>query len=287
MTAQTNIAEQKFHLGQPDFKRLSDFIYKNFGINLGNHKRIMLESRLQKRLKSLGIGSFAQYCDYLFSNDGLHSELLSMIDVVTTNKTDFFRESTHFDFLTQNLLPEFAKEIKDKGNRIFRFWSAGCATGEEPYTLAMVLNEFKENYPSFNYRIAATDISTTALQKARTAVYDYSRITPIPLPYKKKYLLKNKDKTKKLVRIVPELRAKIDFSRMNFLDSSHKLSDTMDVIFCRNVIIYFDRKTQEKVLNNLVSQLKSGGYFISGHSETLNGMDIPIKQIAPTIYRKL
>jgi chemotaxis protein methyltransferase CheR len=247
----------------------------------------MLESRLQKRLKKLEINSFSLYCDFLFSQEGLQNELLSMIDLVTTNKTDFFREPVHFDYLSQNLLPQFANSIKNQGNRIFKFWSAGCSTGEEPYTLAMVLNEFKEINPEFNYKILATDLSATALKKAQAAVYELSRVEPVPLPLKRKYLLKNKDKTKNLVRIVAELRMRVEFRRMNFLESNYAINDMMDLIFCRNVIIYFDRKTQERVINNMVSNLRPGGYFVSGHSETLSGMDIPIKQVAPTIHRKI
>src|SRR6185503_331463 len=172
-----------------------------------------------------------------------------MIDVVTTNKTDFFREAIHFDFLSNTILPKYLKD--DFSSKPFKIWSAGCSTGEEPYTLAMVLSDFSEKYTSFDYNIFATDISGKALTAAITAVYSEEKVYPVPYTFKKKYLLKSRDVQKKTVRIVPELRTKVDFRRFNFLDGEVNYTQNFNVVFCRNVLIYFDRPTQEKVILKL------------------------------------
>ncbi len=243
----------------------------------------MLESRLQKRLTALQLYTFKEYCDYLFSAQGQQLEVVQMIDLVTTNKTDFFREPGHFDFLQTSLLPKMACLYAD---RPLRVWSAGCSSGEEAYTLAMVLSEFASQHFSFNFQIYATDISTQVLQKAMTAVYTEDRIAPVPMPLRRKYLLKSKDTANKTVRIVPQLRAKIHFERLNFIEDALTNLAAFDVIFCRNVIIYFDKVTQEKVINRLCSRLKPGGFFFLGHSESITNMDVPLRQIKPTIFQK-
>lgn len=270
-------------LSKNDFSRLSEFIYKECGIKMPPAKKTMLEARLQKRLRTLGINSFSAYCDFLFSTDGLQLELVQMIDLVTTNKTDFFREPDHFDYLVNHVLPQW---IDKGGGRRLNVWSAGCSTGEEPYTLAMVLQEYAEEVPGFTYSIMATDISTRVLEKARTAIYDEDRVIPVPMSLKKKYLLRSKDRSNGLVRIVPELRSKVCFQRLNFMDDSFGLRDRLDVIFCRNVIIYFDRPTQKRLLHKFIDNMAPGGYIFMGHSETLNGLDLPLLAVHPTVYRK-
>jgi chemotaxis protein methyltransferase CheR len=246
-------------------------------------KRIMLESRLQKRLRVLGLPDFDTYIDRVFSGDD--AELIHMIDAVTTNKTDFFREPDHFDLLTNRLLPDAM--TYNPGRKLFSFWSAGCATGEEPYTLAMVLEEFKLSHPSFDYHILASDISSQALQKAFTAVYDAEKVVPVPPGFKRKYLLRSKDPSKVEVRIKKELREKVEFIRLNFMDDRFPFDGKFDVIFCRNVIIYFDRPTQERILGHMCEYLRPGGNLILGHSETLTGMSMPLRSLAPTVYERL
>lgn len=272
-----------------DFNRLSQFIYKECGINITPTKKIMLEGRLSKRLRRLGLGSFTAYCDYLFSNEGINSELIWMIDEVTTNKTDFFREPKHFEYLTEKVLPEVAREARRSGHKKVAIWSAGCSSGEEPYTLAMVVNEFIDSNPGSNlsYVIVATDISPSVLEKAQKAIYEDERVIPVPLEMKKKYLLRGKDRMKNLVRIVPSLRERVKFRRLNFMDGDFGFREAIDIIFCRNVIIYFDRQTQKVLLNKFCKCLAAGGYVFMGHSETLFGMDIPLVQVSPTIYRKV
>ena len=270
-------------ISDKQFKRLSAFIENELGIKMPDTKRVMLESRLQKRLRVLKMQSYDEYIDRVFSGDD--AELIHMIDVVTTNKTDFFREPDHFDILTSRLLPG---ALERAGNRdAFSFWSAGCATGEEPYTLAMVLEEFRLSNPGFDYRIIASDISTRALDAAMSAIYHSDRVVPVPPSYKKKYLLRSRDPANPQIRIKKELRDKVSFLRINFMDDRFPFDGQFDVIFCRNVIIYFDRTTQERILGTMCRYLKPGGNLILGHSETLTGMALPLRGLAPTVYERL
>ena len=265
-----------------DFKRFSSFIERELGIKMPATKQVMLESRLSRRLRSHGFSNYRQYVDFVFSDEGGRTELIHMIDAVTTNKTDFFREADHFDFLLNTLLPK-ARTVRGEP---FRVWSAGCSTGEEPYNLAMVLEEHRRAYPDFDFTVLATDISTQVLSTALNAVYELEKVAVVPMEYKKRYLLKSKDPARKIVRIRPELRRRIDFGRLNFMDEDFGLQSRFDVIFCRNVIIYFDRPTQERLIRKFYDHLKVGGSLFLGHSETMTGMSVPFRSVAPTIYRK-
>ena len=267
------------------FQRLSVFIKAQCGIELPPSKKMMLEGRIRKRLRSLEMNSFENYCHYLFSTEGVESELARMLDVVTTNKTDFFREPGHFDYLIKSALPDLIK-LFGVSNKCFRVWSAACSTGEEPFTLAMVLSEFAQTHPGFQYDILATDISNQVLEKAREGIYEHDRIEPVPLELRKKYLLKSKDPNKKIIKFVDEARNRITFKRLNLMDSSFHINERMDVIFCRNVMIYFDRDNQEKLINRFYRQMVSGGYLFMGHSETLTGMKTAFSYAAATIYKK-
>ena len=274
-------------LSNRDFNLIGSFIQETWGIKMPANKRVMLESRLMKRLRKLNLGSFEEYRDYLFSPAGAEKELLHLIDAVSTNKTDFFREPRAFQYLTEVILPRLSNPTDDRRRGPIRAWSAGCSTGEEPYTLAMVLGEYAEANPdiNFEYVILATDISTSVLEQAKLAVYDRGRIDPIPVEVQRKYLLRSKNPSLKQSRIAPEVRAKVKFRRLNLMDD-FKMRESMDVIFCRNVIIYFDRPTQEELLLRLCGQLAPGGYLIMGHSETLSGLDLPLISAAPMVYRK-
>ncbi|MBI9052533.1 MAG: protein-glutamate O-methyltransferase [Bacteroidales bacterium] len=271
-------------MSEDDFNRLSSFIFSQSGIKMPPVKKVMLQSRLQKRLRELKIVSFKDYVDYVFSTEGQKNEIIHMLDVVSTNKTDFFREPVHFDFLLSNILPEFVS-TKGESNSL-KVWSAGCSSGEEPYTIAITLNDFKQTHPKFDYSILGTDISSQILQKASMAVYKEDRIENIPLEMKRKYFLKSKNQEKKQVRVVKDLRNKINYKRLNFMDDVYNLTESFDVIFCRNVLIYFNRETQENVINKLCNKLKSGGYLFIGHSESIMGMNVPLEQMKPTVFRR-
>jgi len=270
-----------------EFGRLSDFIGDHCGIKMPAVKKIMLEARLQKRLRALGFSSFREYCDLLFNTPDGAGELVHMIDAVTTNKTDFFREPVHFAFLTENALPEFINDGDQHPAKKFTVWSAGCSTGEEPYTLAIVLSEFAARYPGFQFAIMATDISTKVLEQARLGIYDRNQVAMVPPFFMLKYFMRSKDRNKGAVRIVPELRSLVRFQWLNLMNKHFTFFDgDVDAIFCRNVIIYFERETQYKLLSRFCSSLKTGGHLFLGHAETVHGFDLPLVRIASTIYRK-
>lgn len=266
-----------------DFKKFSEFVHSRVGIKLTPAKKNMVEARLNKRMRALGIASHHDYVRYAFSDEGMEKELSNLIDAITTNTTHFFRENAHFDYLKQTLLPRW---LTQQGlYRRMRFWSAGCSIGMEPYTMAMVLSEFAAKHSGFEFSILGTDISLQALREAKNAVYDEERVATVPQVMKEKYLLRSRDRTRKQVRIVPGLRQAVSFGHLNFMEE-FSFKEPFDVIFCRNVVIYFDRQTQERLFGKFCRYLKSGGYLFIGHSESLAGMTLPLEQEAPTIYRR-
>ncbi len=264
------------------FERFSDFIKAELGIKMPASKKTLLEARLQKRLRELCMSTHEQYCEYLFSPRGMDEELVNLVDVVTTNTTDFFREPKHFELLTAQILPE----LYARGNRNLKVWSAGCSSGEEPYTLSIVLSEFARLNPGFNFNILATDISTQVLRMAVRAIYPESKIGPITPELRKRYLLRSKDHARRLVRIGPEARSHVRFRRLNFMED-FTFDGLLDIIFCRNVVIYFDRPTQQRLFSRFCRKLTPGGYLFIGHSESLAGMELPLEAVAHTVYRRI
>lgn len=269
-----------------DFEKISKFIHNECGINMPPAKKTMLEARLRKRMRDLNIISYSEYCDFVFNSKEAGSEIINMIDVITTNKTDFFREPKQFEYLYENALPELIDIYGAGTRRKLKIWSAGCSTGEEPYTIGMVTKEFSRNYPVFSISITASDISTQVLEKAALAIYHQQDVEPVPIDLKKRYLLKSKDKNKNLVRIIPEIRNLVTFKRINFMEEEYDIKEQQDIIFCRNVLIYFDKMTQEKIISKLCNLLIPDGYLFIGHSESLFAMNLPLVQIASSIYRK-
>lgn len=273
-------------LRSDDFVRLSSLIESEYGIKMPPSKRTMLESRLQRRVRQLGLPDLKRYVEFLFSEEGIGLELVHLADVITTNKTDFFREPVHFDLLLSLVLPELLGRQRESGSPL-RVWSAGCSTGEEPFTLAIVLNEFAERVAAFSFTILATDLSAGVLEKGRLGVYDRARIAPVPLLLQKRYFLRSKDPDLDLVRVKPFLRELVRFKRLNLKDARYDIAEPFDVVFFRNVIIYFSRETQREIVRRVCRSLKVGGFLFMGHSETLFGMDLPLEQIAPTVYRRV
>ncbi len=270
-------------ISERDYARLRKLIYAEAGINLGAERRTMLEMRIKRRLKVLDMGSYGQYCDALFAHNGHKDEITHLIDVVTTNKTDFFREPGHFNFLVDKALPELTAR---NGGRQFLIWSAGCSTGEEPYTMAIVLSEYALAHPSFRFSILASDISTTVLAKAGQGIYTNDMVAPVAPLLRRKYFMRGREPGSERVRVVPELRRMVEFRRLNFMDADYGVTEKADTIFCRNVIIYFDRPTQECILGKLSNCLMPGGYLFVGHAETLHDMNLPLAPVAPALYRR-
>jgi len=270
-------------LSARDLNRLCKLIYDQCGINLNAEKQVMLEGRLKRRIVELKLSSYHEYCEYLFDGHGHDAEeMVQLIDAVTTNKTDFFREKPHFDLLVSQVLPELAARGK---NRELLIWSAGCSTGEEPYTLAIVLTEYARAHAGFRFRILATDISTAVLAKAKLGVFTSEVVSPVPLDLRRKYFMQSRNRESNQLRVVPELRDTIEFRRLNLMED-FGMSELADAIFCRNVIIYFDRPTQEQLFRKFSRQLVDGGYMFVGHSENLHHMDVPLVPVAPALYRK-
>ncbi|MGD2035783.1 MAG: CheR family methyltransferase [Bacteroidales bacterium] len=270
-------------LHDKEYLRLSSYIMSQYGIKLPPIKKSLLQGRLQKRLKALDLKNFKEYTDYLFSAAGQKEEIAHMIDAVSTNKTDFFREPIHFKFL----LEAGIKEYTAGNSKRLSVWSAGCSSGEEPYSIAMTLKEYSLHNPGVDFQIIATDISNGVLEHAGIGIYNIEKIEMIPLDLRKKYLLKGKNAYKNKVRIHPEIRKKITFQKFNLVSSKYSSIGKQDFIFCRNVLIYFERELQNRILSQLCQQLFTGGYLFLGHSESITGFDLPLKQIKPTIFRKI
>lgn len=274
----------KAELSSSEFDKLSKFIMSEYGIKMPPEKKVMLQSRLQKRLKLLNMSNFKDYLEYLFSPHGQSEEVIHMMDVVSTNKTDFFRESVHFDYMLTTALPNLLN-LYDTRN--LEIWSAGCSSGEEPYTIAITMSEFKETHTGLDYNIFCTDISTRMLQQALNGIYKEERIEDIPFVLKKKYFLRSKNRDEQKVRVIKPLRDKTNYARLNLLELTPTNTPKYHIIFCRNVLIYFDRPTQFKILNALCSNLVQGGYLFLGHSESISGFELPIKTQIPTVFQKI
>ena len=265
-----------------NFQRLATFIHGYAGIKMPASKHTMLEGRLRRRLRALGMADVNDYCRFLFEEDGLADETIDLIDAVTTNKTEFFREPAHFDFLLEQGLPALAEE----GKRRIKIWSAACSTGAEPYTIAMIMEEFRQARRDMDYSILCTDICTEVLAEALAGRFSVEMIEPVSAARRQRYLMWARDPARAEVRIKPHLRAKLSFARLNLMDETYPVDADMDIIFCRNMLIYLDKPTQAKVLERLCGRLSPGGYLLLGHSESIVGLDLPVVQVANTVFQK-
>jgi len=270
-------------LSRRNFDQLARYIYDYSGIKMPPGKRTMLEGRLRRRLRATGIGDLDDYCDYLFKRGGIDREAVHLIDAVTTNKTDFFREPKHFEHMENAALPE----LLAAGHGRLRIWSAACSTGAEPYTIAMVMEDYRDAHGAPEYSILATDLSTDVLRAARRGVYPSSMIDPVDRQRRLRYVMEARDPERGEVRIHPRLRSRIGFGRLNLMDRAYEIGDKVHIVFCRNVLIYFDKPTQEKVLSRLCDKLVTGGFLYVGHSETISGLNLPVKQVANTVFRRV
>jgi chemotaxis protein methyltransferase CheR len=279
------VQDTSAHLSDRHFRTIAELIEGQVGIRLPPGKRAMLEGRLHKRARALSFSGLNEYVDNLFEADQFDAELTRLIDVVTTNKTDFFREPQHFTFMREVAIPSLL-ESHGRKSASLKIWSSASSTGMEAYTVAMVLDEMIRSGSQFQYRILGTDISTAVLRLAKTAIYTRDVIAPVPEHFVKRYFLSSRDKSSGEVRIVPELRRMTHFMRMNLMDASYPVDRDVDMIFCRNVLIYFDKPTQRKVVEQLCGHLRPGGYLLVGHSESMVHSAVPgLKQVQPTIFQ--
>jgi chemotaxis protein methyltransferase CheR len=268
-------------IDEADFKVLAELVERRCGIHLAPPKRSMVSGRLRTCARHAGLGSVKAYCHYIFKDGGLDDEWPAILDAITTNKTDFFRESEHFDFLIQEAVPE----LLAGGARELSVWSAACSTGPEPYSIAMVLDQAAHKL-GFSFHVYASDISHEVLNKAQRAIYTADAVEPVPESLRSAYVMVSKDRHAHLVRMAPELRRMVTFGHHNLLSTGSPWRRNMDIVFCRNVLIYFTRPTQEVVIRNLCSQMRVGGYLFLGHSESTMSLSLPIKQIRPSVYRR-
>jgi chemotaxis protein methyltransferase CheR len=282
-----SIPEDEDHLSALDFGRIARLIEGEAGIRLPPGKRLMVEGRLRKRMRAHGHGDFAAYCRFLFSEGGLEREIVHLINAVTTNKTDFFREPEHFDFLVSDMVPSL---VRQRGERtpLLKVWSAASSTGAEAYTLAMVLSDLARERQDFSYAILGTDISTAVLAQGRRAVYPAEMIAPVPPDMHSRYLMYARAPgPRREVRIVPELRRRVRYAHLNLMDDSYPFDRDVDIVFLRNVLIYFEKTDQEAVVARLVGHLRPGGYLVLGHSESMIGTVLAVRQVAPAVFQKL
>ncbi len=261
-----------------EFDQIRNLAYEKFGLSLREGKETLVSARLGKKIRELNLNSFQQYYRHVVE-DATGEALVTLIDALTTNHTSFFRERIHFEFLREKVLPQ----LRDR-ERI-AIWSAACSTGEEPYSIAAsILEEWGETgLPKL--RILASDISSKALKKAQQAVYPAERFEGIPMQQLRPFLLRGDGESKGLYRLKPHVRATVEFARVNLMESLSHLGPFC-VIFCRNVMIYFDKSTQEGLVNRLAGCLEPGGYLFTGHSESLNGIKHPLQYVRAAIYRK-
>ena len=274
---QPNMNFTTIQLSDHHFKRISNLVYRTSGINLKTGKESLVRARLMKRLRAMGMPSVKDYLDYIDSEQG-HSELALFIDVMTTNKTSFFREAEHFNYLRDQVLPAL------NGNRL-RFWSAACSSGEEPYTLAMWLREHMPDIDSKDVLILATDISRRMLERASQAVYSASTVQNLPSPQFKKYFINLQGQQAGGYRIADEVRRMVRLAWLNLL-AAWPMKGPFNVIFCRNVMIYFDRPTQQRLINRFWDLLEPGGYLFVGHAEGLSAVKHKFRYMRPATYRK-
>ena len=267
-----------------DYEFIRQLVYQHSRINLGPDKVELVCSRLRKRLRSLNLDSFRPYIEFLRSPAG-EDEMTDLLDVITTNVTDFFREAAHFDFMRTTALPDWVKAKGRKPSDVFRVWSAACSSGEEPYTLAITLAEYFREQPQYRWEIVASDLSTRMLDRAHLGIYRLERIK-LPQPeWLRRYFQRGTGKQEGFARVKPELREQITFQHLNLMQSPYPFQERFQLVFCRNVMIYFDRKTQEQLVPRLRAQLDPTGYLFVGHSESLIGIDQALKVVRPSIYR--
>ncbi|MHB8841869.1 MAG: CheR family methyltransferase [Candidatus Aquicultor sp.] len=279
--------ETEYRISDAEFELLRSLIKELTGINLSDQKKMLVVSRLSKRLRSLGLTSFAGYYKYVTEDIKGCEEIDHLINRMTTNKTDFYRESHHFDFMQKTALPHIYGEGRKHSELNLRVWSAGCSSGEEPYTIAITLKEFFQNKPGWDVKILATDLDTEMLDKSKAGIYKQEIVSPISNEYLRTYFKKGVGENEGLFMAKDTLKGMIVFRRHNLVYDSLPTKRQFDIVFCRNVIIYFDEKTKIKVINQFYNALKEGGYLFLGHSESPVGCESKFKLLGNSLYRKI
>lgn len=273
---------QSYEITDKEFDLFRGMIYRETGIDLSERKKRLVIARLSKRLRALNLESFTDYYNYLQEDRNADSELVLLINRITTNKTDYFREMHHFDYLKQELLPQIINAGEKGASRTLRIWSAGCSSGEEPYSLAMTVADTFTKVRGWDIKILATDLDTDVLGKASQGLYNSMAVSPVPSAYMSKYFRRSGSD----YEVVPELKNMIYFRKLNLMNP-FPMKKQFDIIFCRNVIIYFDAQTKHELMTKFHQQLKNQGHMFIGHSESLMHMKDKFRYIKNTIYQKV
>jgi chemotaxis protein methyltransferase CheR len=281
---ETAPAVQGYSITDHELHLFQDLVRREAGISLADSKRQLLVARLSRRLRALGLQTFTEYHAYLMKAENGGDERLRMLDCITTNKTDFFREKHHFDYLRDTVLPQIARRSSHGGLKRLRIWSAACSTGEEPYSIAITLQDAIGHGGGWDIRILASDLDTTVLATAEKGVYANERIQGLPDSVKHAHFLRGKGPSEGFVRVRPELQRMITFRRINLIEPTWPIRTQFDVIFCRNVVIYFNRDTQKTLFTRMAKQIHPEGYLFVGHSENLFWMREVFEVVQPTIY---
>jgi len=276
-----SLRDQRLAINDDEFDKLRKFIHVHTGISLADHKRALVCARLAKRLRYHKLASYADYYDLLTRRDPDERELVELINAITTNKTDFFREAHHFQFLTETVFPA----IRASNRKRVRLWSAGTASGEEAYTLAITVCEHFGTLTDWDVKILATDIDTNVLERAQNGVYSEEVVERVPVHLRKRYFQKGIDDNSGYVRVKPHLQSLIRFRRLNLMDDSWPMQGPFDVIFCRNVLIYFDKATQRRLLSHYAKLLRPEGYLMLGHAEVIHGFEPVFAPVGHSIYQ--
>ncbi len=281
---ETAPAVQGYSITNDELHLFQDLVRREAGISLADSKRQLLVARLSRRLRALGLRTFTEYHAYLMHPEHGGEERLRMLDCITTNKTDFFREKHHFDYLRDTVLPQIARRASHGGLKRLRIWSAACSTGEEPYSIAITLQDAIGKAGGWDVRILASDLDTTVLATAERGIYATERVQGLPEAMKHAHFLRGKGSSDGFVRVRPELQKMITFRRINLIEPTWPIRSEFDVIFCRNVVIYFNRDTQKTLFSRMARQIHPEGYLFVGHSENLFWMRDVFEVVQPTIY---
>ena len=268
-----------------EYERIRKLVYTSSGINLGDQKTQLVRARLGKLVRAGQFGSFKAYCDHV-EQDVSGQQLCALLDAISTNTTHLYRESRHFQILGRTIRQWAEDAAWRRNHNTLRIWSAASSSGEEPHSLAMTAHDALRNHPGIELKILATDISTRMLARAQAALYESHRVGTLPPEYRQRYLREVEYEENTYLQVVPELRKVITFARFNLMTPTFNFRFGFDVIFCRNVMIYFDRPTQQTLINKLAKQLHPGGFLMVGHSESLNGIEHPLKYVEPSVYAK-
>jgi len=272
-------------LSDAEYALFSDLIYQQCGINLGPHKKELVKGRLMKQLRAYQLKTFKEYYDFVMS-DPSGKELETMVNLITTNVTSFFREKQHFDFLMQSVFPAITQKKNRENSKRIRLWSAACSTGEEPYSILMTVLEYFKDGGLWDIKLLGTDISTRALACAQQGEYPQQKVQDLSPLLLEKYYTKELKDHEIYYKIKDQVKALAVFRQLNLMMESYPFKGKFDIIFCRNVMIYFDKETQKLLMNRMANYLEDGGYFFVGHSEASVGMNANLKKIGAAIFSK-